>query len=502
MFEVIEQILNFAARVDAILWGWWTMVFIASVSVYLTIRTRGFQVRKLGLILKSTFGSILVRSEGRGGAAGGAQGPEGVRGAEIARAAEVDESKKKGRMTPFQAASTALASTVGMGSIAGVATALSIGGPGAIFWMWVLALFATITKTAEITLAVHYRDIDETGRIRGGPMYYIDRGLGWRFLAVLFSGGVVINALCSASLLQAHTVGRAFLTSYDINPYLVAGSMTVVTAVVVIGGVRRIGRFSERLVPLMSVVYILGGLTLFIVDYASIPEVFALIFKHAFTPAPAAGGFAGTVVMVTIREGMARGMFSNEAGMGTAPMAHATADTKHPFQQGMWGAFEVFVVTFIICTITSFAVLSTGVLSSGRSGVELVIVAFSAVFPESVASGLISFCILTFCLSTQIGFFIYFETAALNVFGKRGLRYVKWLYFVPPVVFAGVAEVERVWVFANIAVGVCAIPNLIAVVALSGAFLALLRDYVSGRNVYAASVVDASNEYVQTARRG
>lgn len=188
--------------------------------------------------------------------------------------------------------------------------------------------------------------------------------------------------------------------------------------------------------------------------------------------------------------------------MGTAPMAHATADTKHPFQQGMWGAFEVFVVTFIICTITSFAVLSTGVLSSGRSGVELVIVAFSAVFPESVASGLISFCILTFCLSTQIGFFIYFETAALNVFGKRGLRYVKWLYFVPPVVFAGVAEVERVWVFANIAVGVCAIPNLIAVVALSGAFLALLRDYVSGRNVYAASVVDASNEYVQMARRG
>ena len=480
---MIEQILDFAAGVDALLWGPWTMVFIASVSIYLTIRTNAFQVRKLGLILKSTFGSIAGKERGEG-----EEGGEGV----------LDEGRRKGRMTPFQAASTALASTVGMGSIAGVATALSIGGPGAIFWMWLLALFATITKAAEITLAVHYRDIDETGRIRGGPMYYIDRGLGWRFLAVLFSGGVVINALCSASLLQAHTVGRAFLASYDFNPYLVTGSMTVVTAVVVIGGVRRIGRFSEMLVPLMSVVYIVGGISLFFANYAAIPEVFGLIFKHAFAPIPAAGGFAGSVVMVTIREGMARGMFSNEAGMGTAPMAHATADTQHPFQQGMWGAFEVFVVTFIICTITSFAVLSTGVLSSGESGIELVIVAFSSVFPETVASTLISFCILTFCLSTQIGFFIYFETAALNVFGIRGLRFVKWLYFVPPVAFAGVADVERVWVFANIAVGVCAIPNLVAVLALSGAFMTLMRDFLSGRNVYAAASVDVSKEYVRT----
>ena len=276
----------------------------------------------------------------------------------------------------------------------------------------------------------------------------------------------------------------------------------MVTAAVVIGGVRRIGKVSERLVPLMSIVYILGGVSLFLVNYSAIPEVFALIFKHAFSPAPAAGGFAGAVVMTTIKEGMARGMFSNEAGMGTAPMAHATADTKHPFQQGMWGAFEVFVVTFIICTITSFAILSTGALASGESAIELVIVAFSSVFPENIASTLISFCILTFCLSTQIGFFLYFETAALNVFGERGVKIVKWLYFVPPVVFAGVADVERVWVFANIAVGVCAIPNLVAVVALSGAFMKLMKDYLSGQNTYAANVVDASKEYVKVPKAG
>jgi AGCS family alanine or glycine:cation symporter len=469
----IDGFLDFASDIDRLLWGPWTVVFIASVSVYLTIRSRFFQVRKLGLILKSTFGSLLVKRDREGG------------------------KSERGRMTPFQAASTALASTVGMGSIAGVAAALSVGGPGAIFWMWLLALLGTISKTAEIALAVHYRDIDETGRIRGGPMYYINRGLGWPALAILFSTGIFINALLSASLLQAHTVGRAFLAAYDINPYLVAGSMTAVTAGVVFGGLRRIGRFSERLVPFMSVIYVLGGLTIFLINYASIPEVFSLILKHAFAPIPALGGFAGATVLQAVQTGMARGMFSNEAGMGTAPMVHATADTKHPLEQGMWGAFEVFVVTFIICTITSFAVLSTGALSSGASGIELVLIAFSSVFPAEVAGALISFSILTFCLTTQIGFFIYYETASINLFGAKGVRYVKWLYFVNPLIFAGVADVDRVWVFANIAVGVCAIPNLVAVLALSGAVMKLMGDYLSGRNRYATRIIDASKEYVR-----
>jgi AGCS family alanine or glycine:cation symporter len=277
-----------------------------------------------------------------------------------------------------------------------------------------------------------------------------------------------------------------------------AGAMTVVTAAVVLGGLRRIGRVSERLVPLMSVIYVLGGLIIFLVNYASIPDVFRLIFKHAFSPAPALGGFAGAAVIQAIQTGMARGMFSNEAGMGTAPMVHATADTEHPFQQGMWGAFEVFVVTFIICTITSFAVLSTGVLSSGVSGIELVLLAFSTVFPQGFAGALISFCILTFCLSTQIGFFVYYETALINLFGNKGVKVLKWLYFFPAVIFAGVADVDRVWVFANISVGTCAIPNLVAVLALSGAFVKLMKDYLSGVNRYTTAAVDASKQYVRT----
>jgi AGCS family alanine or glycine:cation symporter len=198
---------------------------------------------------------------------------------------------------------------------------------------------------------------------------------------------------------------------------------------------------------------------------------------------------------------MARGMFSNEAGLGTAPMAHATADTEHPFRQGMWGAFEVFGVTFIICTITSFAVLSTGVLSSGESGIELVILAFAEVFPEQVAGNLLSFIILTFCLSTMIGFFIYFETATVNAFGQRAARYLKWLYFIPPVLFAGVADVDRIWAFANIAVGICAIPNLIAVLALSGVFMTLMKDYLEGTGRYSARLIDVSKQYVRSAEK-
>ena len=471
---ILDNILDFASKIEGFLWGPWTLVFIASVAVFFSIKSGFFQVRKFIFILKNTFGKI----------------------------SEKTDADEKGRMTPFQATTTALASTVGMGNMAGVATALSIGGPGAIFWMWLLALLGMMTKTAEITLAVHYRDIDEKRCLHGGPMFYITKGLGWTFLAKLFSIGVLINAVLSASLLQAHTVGRAFLTSYNFSPYLVTGAMAIITGFVVIGGIRRIGQFCEKLVPLMSFVYILGGLTILILNHEKIPEVFGMIFKYAFATAPATGGFAGAAVATAIREGMAKGMLSNEAGLGTAPMAHATANTKHPFQQGLWGAFEVFMDTIVICTITSFAVLSTGVLSNGQSGIELVIQAFSSVLPTGFAGALISFSILTFCLSTQIGFFIYFETAVLNVFSKKVMKYLRWFYLTPGVIFAGIADVDRLWVFATLSVGVCSLPNLVAVLALSGAFFKLMNDYLGARNTYATQSVDASKKYVKIAKQG
>ena len=466
---LVETILTLAERIDEVLWGPPTMVFIAGVSVYLTARSGLFQIRGFFYILQNTLGRLRFGKK---------------------------SDVVKGQMTPFQATTTALASTVGTGNIAGVATALSIGGPGAIFWMWLLAILGMMSKTAEITLAVHYRDVEPDGRTHGGPMYYIQKGLGWGVLAKLFSAGILTNSMVAATL-QSHTVGRAFLSTYSINPYVVTSLMAFVTAIVVIGGIRRIGQFSEALVPLMSAVFILSGLAVFFFNFEQIPEVFALIFRHAFAPAPALGGFAGAAVSQAMQVGMSRGMLSNEAGLGTAPIAHATANTEHPFQQGMWGAFEVAIDTLVLCTISAFAVLSTGVLSSGESGIELVITAFATVFPPDVAGGILSFAILTFCLTTQIAFFLYFETAITNLFGARSVRYLRWVYLVPGVLFAGVGNVDRLWVFANLAVGSCAIPNLIAVLALSGAFFALMRDYVSGENRYATAITDVSREYVK-----
>lgn len=468
-----DTFLAMITTISDFLWGPWTMGFIAFVSVYLTIKTRFFQVTGFGYIMRNTFGQIFVRAE------------------------DPDES----RMTPFQATTTSLAGTVGMGNMAGVATALSLGGPGAIFWMWVLAFFGMMTKAVEITLAVHYRDVDENGAIRGGPMYYIQKALGWKFLAILFSIGITINAFFSSSLLQAHTVGRALDATYGVNPYLTTGAMAIVTALVAIGGVRRIGRFCEKLVPIMTLLYMLAGLVIIVANLSQLPDSFAQIFKYAFSPAPVLGGFAGAAVMKAIQMGMARGMLSNEAGLGTAPMVHANADTDHPFRQGLWGAAEVFVDTTLVCTITALIILSSGVLSNGLTGIEMLLAAFATHYSPEVAGAFISIAILTFCLSTQIGFFIYFETAVVSLIGEKPFRYVKWIYFLPGVVFAGVTNVDQLWALANISVAVSALPNLVALLLLGGVFVTLMRDFLTGENKYATRVIDETRQYVKVADR-
>jgi len=468
-----ETFLALISSISDLMWGPWTMIFIAFVSVYLTVRTRFFQVASFGYIMRNTFGRMFDRSG--------------------------DQDKE--RMTPFQATSTSLAGTVGMGNMAGVATALSIGGPGAIFWMWILAFFGMITKAAEVTIAVHYRDVDEHGHIHGGPMYYIRKALGWNSLAILFSIGVAINCFFSSSLLQSHTVGRAFNASYGISPYLVTGAMAIVTAIVAVGGVRRIGRFCEALVPLMTVIYLIGGLLILIGNASAIPAAFGDIFRYALAPAPAVGGFAGAAVMAAIQMGMARGMLSNEAGLGTAPMVHANADTVHPFRQGLWGAAEVFVDTTVVCTITAIVILSSGVLANGVTGIEMLLEAFATHYSAAASNAFISVSILTFCLSTQIGFFIYFETAIVSLFGENVFRYVKWTYFLPGVVFAGITNVDQLWALANISVAASALPNLVALLVLSGVFIQLMKDYLSGDNQFATRIIDKNRQYIRIAAK-
>jgi AGCS family alanine or glycine:cation symporter len=304
---------------------------------------------------------------------------------------------------------------------------------------------------------------------------------------------MLINAVVAASLLQAHTVGRALLASYDLDPYLVTGSMAIITALVVLGGARRIGRFSERLVPIMTLAYLAGGLIVIAANFEALPAVMRSILFHAFSASAAAGGAAGVAVSTAIKQGMARGMLSNEAGLGTAPMVHAKAQTEHPFQQGVWGAFEVFFDTIVICSITALAILSTGVMAGGESGIELVLSAFARVLPPSVASLVVSVSIATFSLSTQIGFYVIFETSLVSLVGVRPSRALRWLYFVPGVVFAGVADVDRLWVLANIAVAVVSIPNLVAMLCLSGVFVTLMRDEISGKREYATANVDGAD---------
>jgi AGCS family alanine or glycine:cation symporter len=469
--RMYDEFLTLITRISDLMWGPWTMLFIAFVSVYLTVRTGFFQVRRFGYILQKTFGRMFDR-----------QGDDNAE-----------------RMTPFQATSTSLAGTVGMGNMAGVATALSLGGPGAIFWMWVLAFFGMITKAAEVSLGVHYRDVDEHGHVHGGPMYYIRKALGWRSLAMLFSIGVAINCFFSSSLLQAHTVGRAFNASYGANPYVVTGAMAIVTALVAIGGIRRIGRFCEALVPFMTVTYLVAGMAIVIANAGQLGQVLSDIVGYAFAPAPAVGGFAGATVMLAIQYGMARGMLSNEAGLGTAPMVHANAETPHPFQQGLWGAAEVFIDTTVVCTITAFIILSTGALGNGNSGIEMLLDAFTTFYSPAVASAFISIAILTFCLSTQIGFFVYFETAMVNLFNERTFYYIRWIYFLPGVVFAGITNVDQLWALANISVAASALPNLVALLLLSGVFLSLMKDYISGDRRYATAVTDESRQYIRMA---
>jgi len=468
-----DVFLTLITHISDLMWGPWTLIFIAFVSVYLTIRTRFFQVSSFVYIMRNTFGCMFDRSG----------------------------DKNKERMTPFQATSTSLAGTVGMGNMAGVATALSIGGPGAIFWMWVLAFFGMITKAAEVTIGVHYRDVDENGHTHGGPMYYINKALGWKSLAVLFSIGVTINCFFSSSLLQAHTVGRAFNASYGISPYLVTGVMAIVTAMVAIGGVRRIGRFCEALVPFMTVMYLVGGLVILIANTSQLPSVLGEIFRFALAPAPAVGGFAGAAVLSAIQMGMARGMLSNEAGLGTAPMVHANAETPHPFRQGLWGAAEVFIDTTVVCTITAFIILSSGVLANGNTGIEMLLDSFATFYAPELANAFISIAILTFCLSTQIGFFVYFETALVSLFGENVFHYVKWVYFLPGVVFAGITNVDQLWALANISVAASALPNLVALLALSSVFMTLMKDYLSGENRFTTVSTDASRQYVRMANQ-
>ena len=465
MLATIESINNV---VNNFIWGVPAMICIVGVGLLLSIRTGFLQIRKFPYAMKVTIGRMLKKREASDGA-----------------------------LTPFQAVCTALAATVGTGNIAGVAGAIAIGGPGAVFWMWISALLGMCTKFSEVTLAVHFREKNAEGDLVGGPMYYIKNGLKkqWHWLAYLFAAFGVLTVFGTGNATQVNTITTAIdsaLYNYGViseqnvsTLNLVIGIiLAVLIGLILLGGIKRIGQVAEKLVPFMAVIYIILAIGVVILNYRNIPTVFASIFKGAFSPASVTGGAVGSFFM-SMKKGVSRGIFSNEAGLGTGSIAHACADTRKPVKQGFFGIFEVFVDTIVICTLTALVILCSGVpVGYGdAAGAELTILGFTSTYGSWV-SIFTAIAMCCFAFSTIIGWGLYGTRCVEFLLGTRANRPFMILYALVAVVGATM-ELGLMWNIAETFNGLMVIPNLIAVFLLSGVVVRLVKEYFDreGKNV-------------------
>lgn len=462
MLQMIEQVNT---AVNDFVWGVPAMICIIGVGLLLSIRTGFLQIREFPYMLRVTIGRMFHKKEAREGA-----------------------------MTPFQAVCTALAATVGTGNIAGVAGAIAIGGPGAVFWMWVSAFLGMCTKFSEVTLAVHFREKNEKGDYVGGPMYYIKNGLGGKFmwLAVIYSLLGILTVFGTGNATQVNTITAAVdsaLLNYGVIDEGMKGAVNVgigiliaaVVLLVLVGGVRRIGMVTERLVPFMAVLYVVLGLGVMVLNAGRVPGVFAVIVQSAFSPAAFTGGVVGSL-FASMKKGVSRGIFSNEAGLGTGSIAHATADTKEAVQQGYWGIFEVFADTIVICTLTAMVILCSGVdISYGAAaGAELTISGFTSVYGNwiSIFTAVAMCC---FAFSTIIGWGLYGTRCSEFVFGIKYNKVFMIVYALVAMVGATM-DLGLLWSIADTFNGLMAIPNLIALFLLSGTVVKLVKEYKLKRN--------------------
>ena len=465
MLATIESINNV---VNNFIWGVPAMICIVGVGLLLSIRTGFLQIRKFPYAMKVTIGRMLKKREASDGA-----------------------------LTPFQAVCTALAATVGTGNIAGVAGAIAIGGPGAVFWMWISALLGMCTKFSEVTLAVHFREKNAEGDLVGGPMYYIKNGLKkqWHWLAYLFAAFGVLTVFGTGNATQVNTITTAIdsaLYNYGViseqnvsTLNLVIGIiLAVLIGLILLGGIKRIGQVAEKLVPFMAVIYIILAIGVVILNYRNIPTLFASIFKGAFSPASVTGGAVGSFFM-SMKKGVSRGIFSNEAGLGTGSIAHACADTRKPVKQGFFGIFEVFVDTIVICTLTALVILCSGVpVGYGdAAGAELTILGFTSTYGSWV-SIFTAIAMCCFAFSTIIGWGLYGTRCVEFLLGTRANRPFMILYALVAIVGATM-ELGLMWNIAETFNGLMVIPNLIAVFLLSGVVVRLVKEYFDreGKNV-------------------
>ena len=457
MLELITQI---NAAVNNFVWGVPAMICIIGVGLYLTLRTRFIQFRKFGYSLKMTLGRLFHEKEAADGA-----------------------------ITPFQAVCTALAATVGTGNIAGVAGAIAIGGPGAVFWMWISALLGMCTKFSEVTLAVHYREKNDHGDWVGGPMYYIKNGLGskWRWLAFIYAALGVLTVFGTGNATQVNTITTAIdsaLLSYDVIPEdsifslnLILGIViTLIVALVLLGGIKRIGKVTEKLVPFMALLYIILALGVVVMNIDRVPAVFRSIVEGAFSPASVTGGVVGSFFL-SMKKGVARGIFSNEAGLGTGFIAHASSDIKDPVKQGVFGIFEVFVDTIVICTLTALVILCSGTeFTYGvDAGADLTISGFISTYGSWV-SIFTAVALCCFAFSTIIGWGLYGTRCIEFIFGPKVIKPFMVVYALVAILGATM-DLGLLWSIAETFNGLMSIPNLIALFLLSGTVVKLVREH-------------------------
>ena len=457
MLETIKQIND---NVNSFVWGVPAMICIVSAGLLLSFRTRFLQFRKFGYTFRVTIGRIFQKKEA-----------------------------SDGSITPFQAVCTALAATVGTGNIAGVAGAIAIGGPGAVFWMWMSALLGMCTKFSEVTLAVHFREKNEDGDWVGGPMYYIKNGLGanWRWLAVIFSALGVLTVFGTGNATQVNTITTA-IDSALLNYHILSNDqlsmfnliigiiIAVLVALVLLGGIKRIGKVTEKLVPFMALLYLILAIGVILLNANHIPSVFISIFKGAFSPSAVTGGVIGSM-FVSMKKGVSRGIFSNEAGLGTGSIAHAAADTSDPVKQGFFGIFEVFMDTIVICTMTALVILCSGIpiTYGAAAGAELTIQGFTSTYGNWV-SIFTAVALCCFAFSTIIGWGLYGTRCIEFIFGSKVNKPFMLVYSLVAILGATM-DLGLLWSIADTFNGLMVIPNLIALLLLSGTVAKLVKDY-------------------------
>ncbi|KZK78244.1 Amino-acid carrier protein AlsT [Pseudovibrio sp. W64] len=443
----METMTNILGEINSIVWGPVMLIAILGVGLFLQIGLKLMPIFKLG----TGFSLLWKGRQGEGG----------------------------GEISPFNALMTSLSATIGTGNIAGVATAVFLGGPGALFWMWMTALVGMATKYAEAVLAVKYRERDNAGNFVGGPMYYIKNGLGrkWYWLAPTFAAFGAVAAFGIGNGVQANSVANVLNENFSIPAQATAVVLMALTAAVILGGVTRIGNVAGKLVPFMAIAYIAAGLVVLIINIDSIGAAVQTVFAQAFTSTAAEGGFAGAAVWAAIRFGVARGVFSNEAGLGSAPIAHAVAETKSPVNQGLIAMLGTFIDTIIVCTITGLAIVASGVWTSGSSGAALTSLAFETSLP-GVGGYLIAISLSVFAFTTILGWSFYGEKCVGFFFGPRALKPYRILWVVA-IYFGATAELSFIWLLADTLNAMMAIPNLIALALLSPIVFKLTKEFFS-----------------------